>query len=103
MSARAEEVMTVTKRATVLIMVFCLQVSNEAAAQERQQSLDAAEKARNNADIQASIVEWRKIPGIELVCIAKALNKQGQTLESVLLKGIHPASPSLAEVRSQCK
>ena len=95
--------MTVTKRATVLIMVFCLQVSNEAAAQERQQSLDATEKARENADIQASIVEWRKIPGIELVCIAKVLNKQGQTLESVLLKGIHPASPSLAEVRSQCK
>ena len=84
-------------------MVFCLRVGNESAAQDRQQSLDAAQKAMDNADIQASIIEWRKIPGIELVCIANALNRQGQTLESVLLKGIHPASPSLAEVRSQCK
>ena len=94
--------MTVTKNATVLIMVFCLQVSNETAAQDRQQT-DTFQKEKENADIQAAIVEWRKIPGIELVCIAKALNRQGQTLESVLLKGIHPASPSLAEVRSQCK
>jgi hypothetical protein len=61
------------------------------AAQERQQSLDAAQTAMDNANIQASIAEWRKIPGLELVCIAKALNRQGQTLESVLLKGIHPA------------
>jgi hypothetical protein len=78
-----------------------LQVSNETAAQDRQQT-DTFQEGEN-ADIQASIVEWRKIPGIELVCIAKALNRQGQTLESVLLKGIHPASPSLAEIRSQCK
>ena len=92
--------MTVTKRAIVLMMFFCLQVSNETAAQE---STDTFRKGGENADIQASIAEWRKIPGIELVCIAKALNRQGQTLESVLLKGIHPASPSLAEVRSQCK
>jgi hypothetical protein len=82
-------------------MFFCLQVSNETAAQNRQQSTDTFQK--ENADIQASIAEWRKIPGIELVCIAKALNRQGQTLESVLLKGIHPASPSLAEIPSQCK
>jgi hypothetical protein len=54
-------------------MFFCLQVSNETAAQDRQQSSDVAQKARENADIQASIAEWRKIPGIELVCIAKAL------------------------------
>src|SRR3974390_21404 len=95
-------VMTLTK-ATVLMMFFCLQVSNETDAQDRQQSTDTFQKERENADIQASIAEWRKIPGMELVCIAKALNRQGQTLESVLLKGIHPASPSLAEIRSQCK
>jgi hypothetical protein len=95
--------MTVTKRAIVLMMFFCLQVSNETAAQDRQQSTGTVQKERENADIQESIAEWRKIPGIELVCIARALNRQGQTLESVLLKGIHPASPSLAEVRSQCK
>ena len=84
------------------MMFFCLQVSNETAAQDRQQT-DTLQKEKENADIQAAIVEWRKIPGIELVCIAKALNRQGQTLESVLLKGVHPASPSLAEIRSQCK
>ena len=81
----------VTRGRRFLSWFFVCKLAMKTAAQERQQSLDAAQTAMDNANIQASIAEWRKIPGLELVCIAKALNRQGQTLESVLLKGIHPA------------
>jgi hypothetical protein len=73
------------------------------AAQSRQHPPDVFQRTGSSEDSQASLAEWRKIPGIELVCIARALNKQGQRLESILLNGISPSSPSLAEVRSQCK
>src|ERR1019366_9680945 len=89
---------------TILRLAFiCLQGWHEVAAQTRQQSPDVFQRIASNEDSQASLAEWKKIPGIELVCIARALNQQGQRLESMLLNGISPSSPSLVEVRSQCK
>jgi hypothetical protein len=88
---------------TTFFGIYLLQGWHEVAAQSRQQSPDAFQRIGSSEDSQASLAEWRKIPGIELRCIATALNQQGQTLESTLLKGISPSSASLVEVRSQCK
>jgi hypothetical protein len=92
-----------TKKTILFLSFICLQGWHEAAAQSRQQSPDVYQRIGSNDDSQTSLAEWKKIPAIELVCIAKALNQQGQKLESMLLDGISPSSPSLVEVRSQCK
>ena len=55
----------------------------------------------NNEASQTSLAEWKSIPGLELVCIARVLNQQGQTLEATLLNGISPSDLSLAGVRAQ--
>jgi len=91
-------------KTTILFSTFIyLQGLQEIAAQSRKQFPDVIERIGSSEDSQASLAEWRKIPGLELMCIAKALNRQGQTLESMLLTGTSPSSPSLVEVRSQCK
>src|SRR5664280_2525758 len=82
---------------------ICLQGWHEVTAQSRQQTPDVFQRIGSSEDSQASLAEWRKIPGIELRCIARALTQRGQRLESILLKGISPSSPSLVEVRSQYK
>jgi hypothetical protein len=92
-----------TKKTILFFAFICLQGWHEVAAQSRQQSPEVFQRIGSSEDIQASVAEWRKIPGIELVCIARALNQQGQRLEWILLKGISPSNPSLVEVRSQCK
>jgi hypothetical protein len=92
-----------TKKTILFLAFICLQGSHEVAAQSRQQSPDVFQRIGSNEDSQASLAEWRKISGIELVCIARALNQEGQRLELMLLNGISPSSPSLVEVRSQCK
>jgi hypothetical protein len=92
-----------TKKTILFLTSICFQGWHEVAAQSRQQSPDVFQRIGSSEDSQASLAEWRKIPGIELRCIARVLNQRGQTLESMLLKGISPSSPSLDEVRSQCK
>ena len=92
-----------TKKIISCLACICLQAWHGVAAQSRQQPPDVFQQTESSEDSQASLAEWRKIPGIELVCIARALNKQGKRLESILLNGISPSSPSLVEVRSQCK
>jgi hypothetical protein len=80
-----------TKKTILFLVFICLQGWHEVTAQTRQQSPDVFQRIGSNEDSQASLAEWRKIPGIELRCIARALNQQGQTLESTLLKGIIPS------------
>ena len=92
-----------TKKTLLFLAFICLQGWHEVAAQSRQKSSDTVQRIGGNEDSQTSLAEWKKIPGLELVCIAKALNQQGQRLESMLLNGISPSNPSLVEVRSQCK
>jgi hypothetical protein len=92
-----------TKKTMLFLAFIYLQGWHEVAAQSRQQAPDVFQRVGSNEDSQASLAEWKKIPGIELVCIARALNQQGQRLESMLLNGTSPSSPSLVEVRSQCK
>lgn len=85
----------------ILSLVFiCLWGWHEVTAQRRQQGF---QRIANNEASQASLAEWRNIPGLELLCIARVLNQQGQTLEATLLNGISPSNPSLAGVRAQCK
>jgi hypothetical protein len=91
------------KKAIFFLPFICLQCWHEVAAQSRQQSPDVFQRIGNSEDSQTSLAEWRIIPGIEIRCIARALNQKGQTLESMLLKGISPSGSSLVEVRSQCK
>src|SRR5664279_854716 len=92
-----------TKNTILCLAFICSQSWHEIAAQSRQQSPDVFQRTESSENSQTSLAEWRKIPGIELVCIARALNQQGQRLESILLNGISPSSPSLVEIRSQCR
>jgi hypothetical protein len=92
-----------TKKTILFLTFICLQDLHEVAAQSCQQCPEVTQRIGTSEDSQESLAEWKKIPGLELRCIAKALNQQGQTLESMLLTGTSPSSPSLVEVRVQCK
>jgi hypothetical protein len=94
---------TMTKTTILFLTFICLHGLPGAFGQSRQQSPDMAYRAASNEDGQTSLAEWKTIPAIELVCIARALNQQGQKLESMLLNGTSPLSPSLIEVRAKCK
>jgi hypothetical protein len=82
---------------------ICLQDLPEVAAQSCQQCPEVIQRIGTSENSQGSLAEWKKIPGLELRCIARALNQPGQTLESMLLTGTSPSSLSMVEVRAQCK
>ena len=89
---------------TILFLTFiCFQGWHDVSGQGRQRPPGVLQRVASNEGSQTSLAEWKTIPAIELVCIGRALNQQGQKLESMLLNGTSPFSPSLVEVRSQCK
>jgi hypothetical protein len=92
-----------TKKTILFFTFICLQGLPGAFGQSRQKFPDMVYRVATNEDGQTPLAEWKTIPAIELVCIARALNQQGQKLESMLLNGTSPLSPSLIEIRTKCK
>jgi tetratricopeptide (TPR) repeat protein len=56
-----------------------------------------------SAIVQATILEWRKIPSGELSCRDDALQKRGVSVQSLMQQGIAPFDSRLFDVRSSCR
>lgn len=56
----------------------------------------------NSAIADANQSRWERLPTTELVCIDKALQRNGSSL-SAIIPNLQPTDPTLAEIRSHCR
>jgi hypothetical protein len=47
--------------------------------------------------------EWNKLPQNELDCVNQKLRERGESVQSLTQRGIFPADPQAADIRSQCR
>ncbi len=56
-----------------------------------------------SAQVQAIRAQWEKLPSKEIACVDQTLRQRGETLQSIILRGIAPTNPGIYDVRSSCR
>jgi hypothetical protein len=52
---------------------------------------------------QAAHSEWQRVPPAEFSCLDQNLRQQGANVDDLVSRGVLPADPRLAELRSNCR
>jgi hypothetical protein len=57
---------------------------------------------RDDAIVQATRAEWRRLPTAEYSCVDETLRARNSNIEGLAQRGITPADPRIANIRASC-
>jgi hypothetical protein len=86
----------------LLCLIPCLFVATNAWAQNPYNMMNLIGGIVQSAIMQATLIEWQKIPPAERSCIDEALRERGVSLQSLVQQGIAPFDARLSDMRASC-
>src|SRR5260370_36950395 len=57
----------------------------------------------HSAIAKAAAAEWKKVPQTEFSCVNQKLQERGDSLQSLVQRGVFPSDRRVSHIRSQCR
>jgi tetratricopeptide (TPR) repeat protein len=90
-------------KAIVILLLGLLASCTGAFAQNANDIMNIFGGIMQSAIAQATLVEWKKLPQIELSCVDQTLRQRGSNLQAAIQQGITPSDARIANIRSACR
>jgi hypothetical protein len=89
------------KYIAALSLSLCL-VTTAASAQSAGDIISQVESFVHSTMAKAARSRWSKLPELEYACIEQKLQERGDSLQTLMKRGVFPNDSRVAKIRSQC-
>jgi hypothetical protein len=89
-------------RCIAALSFFLCLVTTTASAQSAGDIIDRIENFIHSAMSKSARSRWSKLPEAEYACVEQKLQERGDSLQTLMKRGVFPNDSRVAKIRSQC-
>jgi hypothetical protein len=92
-----------TRSTASLVALFLCTIATPTFAQSPSEIINYFQNLIHSTNVKGAQSRWSKLPETETACVNQMLQERGESLQSLIDRGVYPSDRRVAKIRSQCR